>query len=265
MQLVGAALRRTLNGPRGSQRTSRRHPRLLRFGGALAFMLVSCSMSFGSTVCPSERAKPLPPTDRTLCAELAQSVRNPRALPLDAYQAKLAQFLRNYCHRDEASGWKRDKHVRDTGPYIGTLKDGKWTGTYFGTHAPVVTWYSPDMHGWLKVNRAEEHAAANEPPVPDGAIMVKEMFPPPAAACATVDPLHLAPTSGAAVMVRDAELSAARLVAELDTTFESSERRHAMSEAMRAWSKPDAAADCARAILEIAKKKEAPARLTRAA
>ncbi len=167
-------------------------------------MLVFCSAGFGSTVCPSERAKPLPPTDRTLCAELAQSVRNPRALPLDAYQVKLAQFLRNYCHRDEASGWKRDKHVRDTGPYIGTLKDGKWTGTYFGTHAPVVTWYSPDMHEWLKANRAEEHAAANEPPVPDGAIMVKEMFPPPAAACASVDPLHLAPTSGAAVMVRDA-------------------------------------------------------------
>ena len=70
------------------------------------------------------------------------------------YQAKLAQFLRNYCHRDEASGWKRDKHVRDTGPFIGTLKNGKWTGTYFGTHAPVVTWYSPDMVEWLKSNRA---------------------------------------------------------------------------------------------------------------
>jgi hypothetical protein len=34
--------------------------------------------------------------------------------------------------------------------------------------------------------------------------MVKEMFPPPAAPCARVDPLHLMPTSGAAVMVRDA-------------------------------------------------------------
>ena len=121
------------------------------------------------------------------------------------YQAKLAQFLRNFCHRDEASGWTRDKRVRDTGPFIGTLNNGKWTGTYFGTHAPVVTWYSPDMVEWLKSNRAEEHAVPLQPePVPDGAIMVKEMFPPPAAACASVDPLHLAPTSGAAVMVRDA-------------------------------------------------------------
>jgi hypothetical protein len=177
----------------------------VRFGGALACILFSCSVGAASTVCISERAKPLQATDRTLCAELALSVRNPRALSLDAYQAKLAHFLRNFCHRDEASGWTHDKHVRDTGPYIGTLKDGKWTGTYFGTHAPVITWYSPDMHAWLKANRADEHAGpADPPPVPDGAIMVKEMFPPPAAACAAVDPRHLAPTSGAAVMVRDA-------------------------------------------------------------
>ena len=49
-------------------------------------------------------------------------------------------------------------------------------------------------------------------PVPDGAIMVKEMFPPPAAACASVDPLHLMPTSGAAIMVRDAGRLPRRLV-----------------------------------------------------
>jgi UDP-N-acetylglucosamine--N-acetylmuramyl-(pentapeptide) pyrophosphoryl-undecaprenol N-acetylglucosamine transferase len=62
--------------------------------------------------------------------------------------------------------------------------------------------------------------------------------------------------AGAAVMVRDAELSAARLVSELDTTFESPERRSAMSEAMRAWSKPDAAERVADAIVALVKKKE---------
>lgn len=62
--------------------------------------------------------------------------------------------------------------------------------------------------------------------------------------------------AGAAVMVRDADLSAARLVAELDTTFESTERRRAMSEAMRAWSKPDAAERAADAIVALVKKKE---------
>ena len=198
---------RIVGSTRGSRdrRTGRAPRRLLRLGSALAFILLSCGAGIASTVCTAERARPLLPTDRTLCAELGQSVRNPRALPLDAYQAKLAQFLRNFCHRDEASGWTRDKRVRDTGPFIGTLNNGKWTGTYFGTHAPVVTWYSPEMIDWLKSNRAEEHAVPLQPePVPDGAIMIKEMFPPPAAACASVDPLHLAPTSGAAVMVRDA-------------------------------------------------------------
>lgn len=80
----------------------------IRLGGTLAFVLFSCGVGLASTVCPAERAKPLQPTDRTLCAEFARSVRNPRALPLDEYQAKLAQFLRNYCHRDEASGWLPD-------------------------------------------------------------------------------------------------------------------------------------------------------------
>jgi hypothetical protein len=178
---------------------------LLRIAGSLAMILVTGGGGIASTVCTSERATPLQTTDRTLCAELAKAVRSPRALPLDAYQAKLAQFLRNFCHRDEASGWARDKHVRDTGPFVGTLKDGKWTGTYFGTHAPVITWYSPDMLEWLKSNRSEEYVVPLAPQqVPDGAIMVKEMFPPPAAACAKLDPLHLMPTSGAAVMVRDA-------------------------------------------------------------
>jgi hypothetical protein len=91
VHIVGSALRP------GSQRSGRAHRRLLRFGGALAFVLFSCSVGIASTVCVAERAKPLNTTDRTLCAELAQSVRNPRALPLDAYEAKLAQFLRNYC------------------------------------------------------------------------------------------------------------------------------------------------------------------------
>ena len=62
--------------------------------------------------------------------------------------------------------------------------------------------------------------------------------------------------AGAAVLVRDAELSAARLVAELDGPFSAPERRRAMSDAMRAWSKPDAAERAAHAILELAKKKE---------
>ena len=42
--------------------------------------------------------------------------------------------------------------------------------------------------------------------------MVKEMYPAPAASCAGIDPTYLMPTSGAAVMVRDAAALVRRLV-----------------------------------------------------
>ena len=95
--------------------------------------------------------------------------------------------------------------MRDTGPFVGTIVDGQWVGKYFGTHNPVWIWYSREMIDWLRRNRPDgEKTVASPDPLPDGAMMVKEMFPVPAAACADVDPLNLQPTSGAAVMVRDA-------------------------------------------------------------
>jgi len=158
--------------------------------------------------CTAEQAQPLLPTDPALCQSLIAAVRDPSALPLDQYEAKLNQFFGNYCHRDTASGWRRDKHVRDAGPFTATLVDGAWQGKGFGTHTPVVIWYSPDMADWLVQHRSGETAGTNPPPpVPDGAIMVKEMFPYPAAACADVDPVKLYPTSGAAVMIRDSKAS----------------------------------------------------------
>ena len=163
----------------------------------------------GALTCPAEQPRPLLPADPALCARLAPLVRDPGspALRDDSarYEELLGQYLRGFCHRDAASGWKRDKRVRDTGPFTATLQDGAWAGTYRGTHAPVVVWYSPEMVAWLEANRpAAAHAPSPDavPPIPDGAMMVKEMFPAPAAACAAVDPLRLLPTSGAAVMVR---------------------------------------------------------------
>lgn len=158
--------------------------------------------------CTAERPQPLGPTDPALCRSLIDAVRDPSALPLDQYEAKLNQFFGNYCHRDTASGWRRDKHVRDAGPFTATLVEGAWQGKGFGTHTPVVIWYSPDMADWLVSHRSGEEAGTNPPPpVPDGAIMVKEMFPYPAAACADADPVKLYPTSGAAVMIRDSKAS----------------------------------------------------------
>lgn len=158
--------------------------------------------------CPAEQSEPLVATDPALCASLAEAVRDPSALPLDQYEEQLNAFFGHYCHRDPASGWERDKYVRDTGPFTATLADGSWTGQGFGTHAPVVIWYSEEMIGWLEENRPEDGSGpADPPPVPDGAIMVKEMYPYPASRCAEVDPDYLQPTSGAAVMIRDNDAS----------------------------------------------------------
>jgi mono/diheme cytochrome c family protein len=154
----------------------------------------------------------LVPTDHALCKALTGKLKNPSAMPLDEYEETLSKFFDNWCHRDEKAGWVRDKFVRDTGPYTATrdvsVPDGQWQGAYHGTHAPVVIWYSPDMLKWLEVNRPEGKPAPKSPaPIPQGAMMVKEMYPAPAAACAKYDPLRLWPTSGAAIMIRDADAS----------------------------------------------------------
>lgn len=167
--------------------------------GLLSSLAVRASPS-----CPDEQASPQIPKDLVLCARLEPIVRNPSRLPLNEYEAKLSEYLNALCHRDMQNGWRVDKRVRDTGPFVGTYSDGKWSGQYLGTHAPVLIWYSPDFFAWLKANRLEEGAApASVQPVPDGAIIIKEMYPAPAAACSDVDPMKLLPkTNGAAVMVR---------------------------------------------------------------
>lgn len=167
------------------------------------------SAQTGPAVCSAERAQALVPSDPARCAKMAAAVRDPSALPLDEYETLLGDFLRAFCHRDEAAGWERDKGVRDVGPFIATLSGGAWSGKPYGTHEPVVIWYSPEMIEWMDRFRPPEEADApeHEDPVPDGAIMIKEMFPAPAATCDHIDPLHLLPTSGAAVMVRDRDAS----------------------------------------------------------
>lgn len=159
--------------------------------------------------CPAERPERLEPKDLALCASLESDVRKPGAFPLHVYEKKLESYLRAWCHRNPASGWRRDKFVRDTGPFVASEKAGK-DGRAFGTHPPVVVWYSKEMIDWLKQARPEgieaaavKEAARNEAPIPDGAIMIKEMFPAPAALCAKSDVMRLFPVSGAAVMVRD--------------------------------------------------------------
>ena len=176
---------------------------------AAAILLTTLGVSSAAAAsCPAERPHPLEPQDTALCAGLEAAVRAPGALALDAYEETLDRFLGGYCHRNTSAGWQRDKRVRDTGPFTAWFSDGAWTGAYHGTHSPVVIWYSREMVEWLRANRpTEDGGPANPAPVPDGAIMVKEMFPAPASTCAAVAPERLFPTNGAAIMVRDRQAS----------------------------------------------------------
>jgi UDP-N-acetylglucosamine--N-acetylmuramyl-(pentapeptide) pyrophosphoryl-undecaprenol N-acetylglucosamine transferase len=67
--------------------------------------------------------------------------------------------------------------------------------------------------------------------------------------------------AGAALAMRDADLSGPALAAALAGLLDARERRAAMARAMRDWARPDAAAEAARAIVEIAKKKDAEVRV----
>jgi hypothetical protein len=172
-----------------------------------AATLASAALAAGD--CPDLQSEVLAPKDPALCQALRPIVGNPGALPLNEYQSKVSEFFGSFCHRDEASGWVHDKDVRDTGPYTNTFVDGAWEGKYYGTHAPVMIWYSPDFHAWLRKNRPadEGRRPATPEPIPSGAMIVKEMVTAPAARCAGADPLKLLPSSGAAFMVRSPEAS----------------------------------------------------------
>jgi hypothetical protein len=167
--------------------------------------LVSTIVVQAASICPDEQKEKQVPQDIARCWELLPKVKVVHGKPLNEYETELGEFLNKLCHRSEALGFKVDKRLRDTGPWTGRYENGKWVGKYAGTHAPVRVWYSQDMFDWLKAHRPDKKSIA-QVPVPDGAIMVKEMYPPPAAACQDVPWEYLRPLSqSSAVMVRDSK------------------------------------------------------------
>ena len=89
---------------------------LIHHLAVLALMLILLPvMSAAAVTCLDDQGTPQVPTDRDLteCHALLPTARNPRALPLDQYEAALSTFLAKLCYRDAASGWKRDKTVRE--------------------------------------------------------------------------------------------------------------------------------------------------------
>lgn len=107
-------------------------------------------------------------------------LQHPSDEPLNDYEEKLFNFTLN--RRYAKLGWCMDKKIRDTGPFA--------KGTYFGVHPAVRMYYSPRMMYWLTGNPeyvcGEEGLRKRYPkqkprtgPVPDGAIIIKEMYHPP--------------------------------------------------------------------------------------
>ncbi len=113
----------------------------------LAGFVAGCSDSDGGHGASFGTAAPLP---------------LPSQVSRQAYQQQLYDFLGAFRYR--ALGWKRDKRVRDSGPYRG--------GVYYGTHPAVRVYYSPEVMQWLVGDRKGEIA--------DGGMIIKEMYDPPA-------------------------------------------------------------------------------------
>lgn len=126
----------------------------------------------------------------------------PSSLPLVDYEKILFPWIakREY----EKLNWRHDKSIRDTGPFL--------NGQFHGTHPAVYIYYSPEIMEWLV-----DRESGIDKPIPDGAIIVKEMYTPTAGIYAELkrikgkavyDELRPKLISGYTVMVKDSKASA---------------------------------------------------------
>lgn len=153
--------------------------------GAFAQSPASCA---ASSAC-----KMVTPSDPARCAVLEKQLIRPAdfvaggQIRLDRYGPIVSEWMAGYCYRRASDGrydWAHDATARDTGPFITSFVDQKFSAKTFSTHQVARVWYSPLMYQWVAQNRPKVPADAplNPPLIPDGAIMVKEMWPSPMAA-----------------------------------------------------------------------------------
>ena len=120
---------------------------------ALAIILLALPLSTCLTLAADNESRPSPQK-----AELPL----PGSMPLNDYERLLYRWLME--RKYQKLNWHRDKTVRDTGPFINTQ--------YYGTHPAARIFYSPEVVTWLENRREGE--------LPDGSMIIKEMFIPPA-------------------------------------------------------------------------------------
>ena len=104
---------------------------------------------------------------------------------LPQFQAQLKSFLTSGKYR--TLKWCEDKKLRDTGPFV--------NGVSYGVHPTVKIYYSPAVINWL-VRKDSNHA------IPDGAMIVKEQYSPPAARYQLQPPKGI---NGWTIMIKDSK------------------------------------------------------------
>lgn len=137
----------------------------LRYGYPIATVVGLALLALGGVCLPRSTVVEAPAANVRPSArgESPSGLPLPSRVPLAEFEEKLFAFLS--ARRYATPGWHRDKGVRDTGPFI--------AGKYYGTHPAVRVYYSPGVIRWLENGRVG--------PIPDGEMIVKEQFAPPAA------------------------------------------------------------------------------------
>lgn len=115
----------------------------------------------------------------------------PSSIPpekLADYEKQMLAWLTRRAYATDLS-WCGDKGIRDTGPWINDV--------YYGTHKAAKIYYSPAVMTWLIEGR--------KGPIPDGAMIIKEGIPSPAARWETTPPPSI---NDWTIMIKDSKGSA---------------------------------------------------------
>lgn len=104
---------------------------------------------------------------------------------LSEFQAQLKAFLSSGKYR--TLNWCEDKKLRDTGPFV--------NGVSYGVHPTVKIYYSPKVIEWLLYRDSGKA-------IPDGSMIVKEQYSPPAAKYQLQPPKGI---NGWTIMIKDSK------------------------------------------------------------
>ncbi|HEU4710051.1 MAG TPA: cytochrome P460 family protein [Pyrinomonadaceae bacterium] len=155
----------------------------------LCLTVVSVFVVVSKTEVATQAARDTTPAQTSPCANQPES-----GLPLPStflpgklseFQGQLKSFLTSGKYK--TLKWCEDKKLRDTGPFI--------NGVGYGVHPTVKIYYSPVVIEWLLKRDSGK-------PIPDGAMIVKEQYSPPAARYQHQPPKAI---NGWTIMIKDSK------------------------------------------------------------